>query len=268
MGVGIARVSGTDIAYDDVGEGPAVVLNHAYGADMTLWNEQMGPLSQEHRVVRFDAPAHGRSSVPTGPYSYDEVLIGLLDDRGIDRAHLVGLSMGGRVVVNVALAHPERVRSLVLLGAALAGHPTRPDFLPTKGAVVAATQRGDLETARSRFLEDPLFDGTRRHPEAMARVAAIYRRFSFWSWASGVPERQPEPPAIERLGCITCPTLVIVGDLDVPNILEIAGILEAEIPNARRATLPGVGHFAPLEAPDAVNALIQEFLREQGAPGV
>lgn len=263
MGIGIARLTGANIAYEDVGDGKPIVLAHAYGADMTLWDDQMGPLSRAYRVIRYDARAHGRSSVPTGPYSYDEDLIGLLDERGIDRAHLVGLSMGGRVVVNTALAHPERVRSLVLLGAALGGHPTRADFLPTRDAVVAATRRGDLEMARRLFLEDPLFDGTRRHPAAMARVAAIYRRFSFWSWCSDIPELQPEPPAIARLSRIACPALVIVGDLDVPNIREIADILTHEIPGARLVTLPGVGHYAPLEAPDAVNTQILEFLREQ-----
>jgi pimeloyl-ACP methyl ester carboxylesterase len=112
---GRVAVQGGDLLYQAQGSGPPVVLLHAGGADLTMWDPQAGSLAQQFRVIRYDARGHGRSTAPGGPYSTTEDLRLLLDRLGVRRAHVVGISMGAGTALDFAATYPDRVSRLVLV---------------------------------------------------------------------------------------------------------------------------------------------------------
>ncbi|HEY0153556.1 MAG TPA: alpha/beta fold hydrolase [Longimicrobium sp.] len=112
---GRVAVEGGTLYYDVRGSGPALVLLHAGGVDLTMWDPQVGPLARSFRLVRYDARGHGRSTAPGGPYSTTQDLRLLLDHLGIERASLVGISMGAGVALDFAANHPQRVTKLALV---------------------------------------------------------------------------------------------------------------------------------------------------------
>src|SRR3954463_6383416 len=118
---GFAEVNGARLYYEAMGEGTAVVLVHGGLVDSRLWDAQMKPLSKHFRVVRYDIRGYGRSPAPTGEYYPHEDLRALLDYLKIDKATLVGLSLGGIVAADFALEQPARVERLVLVGSGLRG---------------------------------------------------------------------------------------------------------------------------------------------------
>jgi pimeloyl-ACP methyl ester carboxylesterase len=127
---GAAEVNGATIYYEVVGEGEPLVLVHAGIADSRMWEGQLTAFADRYRVLRYDMRGFGRTAMVEGTFSHHEDLRGLLDFLGLDRAHLVGCSMGGGAVLDFALEYPDRVGNLVLVGSAVGGF--RPDFGPRK----------------------------------------------------------------------------------------------------------------------------------------
>ncbi|WP_244933187.1 alpha/beta fold hydrolase [Micromonospora tulbaghiae] len=115
-------INGAQLAYDESGTGTAVVLLHAGIADRRMWRGQIPALAQRHRVIALDLRGYGDSELPPAPFAHHDDVIGLLDALGIEQAALVGCSFGGRVAVDTALAHPERVSALALFGAPVSGN--------------------------------------------------------------------------------------------------------------------------------------------------
>src|SRR5439155_2612185 len=110
-----------ELYHDEAGDGPAVVLIHEGIADCRMWDRQVATFADGLRVVRYDVAGYGRSPLGGGAYSHSRDLLALLDELGIERAALVGVSLGGRIALDTALAAPERVWALVLVGSGLAG---------------------------------------------------------------------------------------------------------------------------------------------------
>ncbi|HEX8500715.1 MAG TPA: alpha/beta fold hydrolase [Pyrinomonadaceae bacterium] len=259
---GFAEVNGTRLYYESRGRGPAVVLLHGGLNDSRLWDEQMGPLSKHFRVVRYDLRGFGRSNAEPVESWPTEDLRALLDFLGIDKATLVGLSLGGMVAADFALEHPERVERLVFVGAGLRGAGLPPD---EKAA--AARRVGEREGAEKyfeAFLQSDLLAGLRTRPkarEAMRRMMVENYRANAYVGAGHL--QSPEPPTAERLGQIKAPALVVVGALDGRNLHVIADTLAAKIPGARKVTVPGASHHPPVETPAEFNRLLLDFLRRR-----
>ena len=164
---GKAEVNGAQIYYEVAGEGEPLVLVHAGIADSRMWEGQVAAFAERYRVIRYDLRGFGKSEMVEGPFSHQEDLCALLDALGVERAHLVGCSMGGGAVLDFALEYPERVGNLVLVGSAISGF--RPDFGPPKewDELVAADEAGDLELVSE--LEVRIWvDGPARSPEDVA----------------------------------------------------------------------------------------------------
>ncbi|MFI6317242.1 alpha/beta fold hydrolase [Nonomuraea sp. NPDC050556] len=273
-------VNGAKIAYDEAGSGPAVLLVHGAGADRRLWNHQFDALRRTHRVIRYDWRGYGESGDALGDYAHAEDLLGVMDALGVERATLVGSSMGGSRAVEAALTAPGRVEALVLISSGLAGHvwPERmlaqaremvhssiaPDRLAAYRTKSAPPTAEDVEAfaaahvlwqvaGPSRTRAD-LSEQVWRDANEMARL--VFQRL--WT-APAATER--EVAANQRLGEITAPTLVINGLADVPDIQTVSDLLTDGIPGARRVDLPDTGHLPPLERPEEVTAALIAFAR-------
>ena len=258
---GIAEVNNTRLYYERAGSGPAVVLLHGGNLDSRMWDDQYGLLAQMFTVIRYDIRPYGRSANTEKGFSSVDDLSALLDHLRISRASLVGLSLGGRIAIDFALAHPQRVDKLILMGPGLTGYRFKiEDDHLMKKAIDRATA-GDASGAMDLWLEHPMMQPAMSNPVLAARIRTIARdNLRIWERLS-VGERVSNPPAIQRLAEIRKPTLLIVGEKDVPDIQAIVKLLGTGISGSRTEVIPGAGHMSNMEAPARVNELLKAFLQ-------
>lgn len=260
----MAEVNGARLWYEEAGGGPALVLLHGHLLDSGQWDDQLPAYAREHRAVRYDARGFGRSDPAAGPFSFSEDLGALLDFLGIQRASLMGCSGGGTTIVDFALTHPERVDALVLVGGALSGYRfsgKRPAAMVERAE---ALERGDLERAVELGLRLST-DGPRRPEEVDARARERTREMLARRDARPDPAvhaRWAEPPAVSRLAEIRAPTLVVVGEHDLPALHAVAGLVVREVRGARKEVIADAGHHPNMEHPAGFNELVLAFLRE------
>lgn len=254
------RVPGGELYYEVDGDGIPVVLVHGHALDARMWDDQLPALADVATVVRYDLRGYGRSTRDAAtPYSNAADLWHLVDHLGIERPVLVGLSMGGRVVVEAALAAPERVRALVLLDAVLDGVPWDPNSARGMDAIGEELRSGGLDAAKAAWLRHAFFAPAQRDPDVARRLAGMVHDYSGVNWTSADPH-EPQPGVNELLPTISAPTTVVVGELDVPCFREMADVFAERIPNARLVTVPDAGHMVNMESPDAVNALLRDLV--------
>ena len=255
----------TDLYWEQAGEGPPVVLVHEAVGDSRMWDPQWETWPRSHRTIRFDQRGYGRSPLEPGVISHARDLVELLDEVGLERTALVGGSLGARVALEVAVAQPERIEKLVLLNPGGPGHEWSDEVQAGWAEEEGALDRGDLAAAVEVNMR-MWFDGPRRSPgdvdpELRAKVAEMQRRALELQMTVGddVREELLVPDLAERLGGVQATTLVVTGDDDVGDIHAIADRLVREIPDARRATMPGA-HVASLEHPDEFDRIVLDFL--------
>jgi 3-oxoadipate enol-lactonase len=243
------------------GAGVPVVLLHGFGLDLRMWEEQSQALAEDYFVIRYDIRGYGRSTLPTGePYSHADDLHELLSRLGAVPAHVVGLSNGGRLAIRFALAYPKDIRSLTLVDSALDGHAWSADWLSLWAAIDGKARSGNLAAARRLWLEHPLFAPAREHAQIAAHLSEMVQDYSGWHWVHTDPGVAPGPPAIRRLKELRAPTLIVVGEKDLPDFHQVADTLASGIAGADCVQIPGVGHMANMEAPGDFNRLLADFL--------
>jgi len=259
IAAGFVDSGGARIHYESVGAGPAVVLTHGYGGNHAVWFQQLPAFARDRRVIAWDQRGFGRSArgagaVGPGPGADD--LLALLDHMGIERADLVGQSMGGWTVLGFALRHPDRVRSLVL-ASTLAGIATPAIDLHLERLLAQAPPPSDtVPMARHPALGEAF---SRRDPAG----ALLYREIGH---AHGPPP--PEVPRILRetrwpedaLAALDVPVLFVVGGDDrlfPPALVREAA---AKLPGAEVVEIPGAGHSPYFERPAVWNAVVRDFL--------
>jgi len=256
-------VGGAVLVGDDAGAGDAVVLLHAGVADRTSWDDLRPVLAAHGRVIAYDRRGFGETTCESEPFSHLDDLLAVLDERGVERAVLVGNSMGGGIALDMALLHPGRVLGLVLIGTAASGvpwPPSSPREAELEAAAEEAAGRGDLDAAN--LCEAELWlDG----PGHVGRVDAVVReRFLAMNEVAlraPDPGRQPErPETFARLSEIEAPALVVVGSLDVPGVVWLSSEVVQRVPRAELAVLNGVAHLPMLEAPDRLADLVVSWL--------
>lgn len=258
-----ADVNGTRLYYEIAGSGPVVVLIHGFALDTRMWDDQFLPLAQLFRVVRYDLRGFGRSNVPTDePYSHCDDLGALLDHLNVARAHLVGLSKGGAIALDFALANPLRVGSLVLIDTVLGGFEWSPEASSRSASIWQLAKDRGIRAAKDSWLKHPLFGPAQRQPLVAARLVQIVKDYSGWQFANTNPEQTMEPPAIQRLAELAAPVLAIVGEHDIPDIRQMTELVGHEAPRARTLVVPEVGHLANMEAPEQVTQAVSAFLAE------
>ncbi len=249
--------------YEVAGDGPAVVLVHGFGLDMRMWDPQVGPLADRFRVVRYDCRGFGASGPfdPAVPYTHAGDLVALLDHLDIGEAVLIGLSFGGRVALQAALADPARVRGLVLLDAVLDGVPWDPESARALDEVARQVQEAGVLAGREAWLAHPLFAAARERPDLAAALAAMVAGYPGQHWLGQDPHRETRRP-IDVLEGICMPALVAVGERDVPGFREMSAALARRIPGAAYRVVAGAGHMVNMEQPAATNDLLISFVQE------
>lgn len=260
----LAPINGASIYLEVAGIGHPVALIHAGVADSRMWDGTFETLAARFQALRFDIRGFGRSTMPPGRFSYHADLAALFDLVGFRRASLVGCSFGGQIAIDFCLAHPDRVRSLVLVSAGIGGREPSSDMIQFGDQEDALLARGDVEGATELNLRTWV-DGPHRSPKEVGsalreRVRTMQRELFEQSPPQGVERERLDPPAIGRLGEIGVPTLIVAGDRDVPDVLEAADHLASGIPGARKVVFPGVAHLVSMERPARFNELAAEFL--------
>lgn len=260
---GFAEVNGTQLFYEMKGEGEAIVFIHSGGFDRRIWERQFDAFADHYRVLRYDVRGYGKSKPPTRPYSDEEDLYQLLTSLKISKVHLVGMSLGGRIAIDFALAHPDMAVSLVPVASGLSGYPFSAQDLMEILKVVYAIQNDDGSHAGEAWLQSAFNAPAMENPE----VATVLRPIAIENSRSWLINpffpRPPFPPAIERLKDIHVPTLLIMGDRDVPTVKAIMQTLGAGIPGAKTVVIVGAGHVVNLEKSEEFNRVVRKFLNER-----
>jgi 3-oxoadipate enol-lactonase len=266
----VLALPGARLAYEVAGSGPAVVLVHGFGLDLRMWDPQFEPLAARFRVVRYDCRGFGATGPfdPAVPYTHAGDLIALLDHLAIDDAVLVGLSFGGRVVLQTALAAPARVRGLALLDAVLDGVPWDPASAEAMDEVARQVQARGVRAGRDAWLDHPLFAAARQRPDLAGRLAAMVAGYPGQHWLGQDPQRQAGPRPVDVLEDVTVPALVAVGQQDVPCFREMSAALARRIPAAEYHVIADAGHMINMEQPAAVNDMLTRFLAGFPRPAV
>jgi 3-oxoadipate enol-lactonase len=261
---GFAEVNGARLYYEVAGQGHPLVLTHEGIGDSRMYDDQFGAFAQRYRTIRYDLRGFGQSSVPSAPFSYSEDLYGLLRALGIERAHVLGMSMGGGASIDFALTHPEMVSALVLAGSALGGFDD-PDAAndPRWKEYEEAATAGDMERLADLAVQVWVVGDGRTADQVNPAVRQRIHEMELHNLSLGTDEslgQQLDPPAIGRLSEIHVPTLVIVGDRDVSGIQKVADLLAAGIAGARKVVIHDTAHVPNMEQPEQFNRLVLDFM--------
>jgi pimeloyl-ACP methyl ester carboxylesterase len=261
---GFLKVHGAKLYYEVADEGRPLLLLHAGIGDSRMWEPQWHEFASECRVIRTDLRGYGRTVVPSGRFSYHEDVAALLSYLGEEMAVVAGLSFGGRVAIDFALAYPQMVSAVVLGAPAVSGQKPSEELQRFSEEEDRLLGLGDLKGATELNLRTWV-DGPFRIPDQVdSSVRERMRELQMDVFGVAVPEDaedEPlEPPAMERLEEIQVPTLIVVGELDQPDFLEIADTLASRIPKAEKVVIPGVAHLPSMENPDQFNHMVLDFL--------
>jgi pimeloyl-ACP methyl ester carboxylesterase len=267
---GTVTVGDGDLYYEATGSGEPLVLCHAGFVDSGMWDGQWQEFGQVFHAVRFDMRGYGQSGPAHGPVARRKDLEGLLDQLGLQRAVLIGCSMGGTTVLDFALEHPERAAALVLVSAVPGGFEMQGEPPADLLAMFAAMQQGDL--AQVSELQLRLWiDGPFRQPEQVDRAvrqrAAEMNRIPVEHGTFGIdiqPLAPLDPPAVTRLNEIHVPTLIVAGALDNSELLRAAEVMEQGIPQAKKVIIAGAAHVPNMEKPAEFNRAVLDFLTDAG----
>lgn len=261
-------VGGLEIFYRETGSGEPVLLLQGLGTDHRGWGLQVAALSPWFRCITPDNRDAGRSGRAAGPYTVADMAAdaaGLLDALGVERAHVVGISMGGAIAQELAISRPGRVRSLALIATYCSGDPRGTDLFqgwrlmrerfspeeyyratyPWVFTVGDYLRPGFIQEMVERAATDPYA----QEPEAWARQMAAATAFH----------------SEDRLDRIAAPTLLLFGDADLLTPLRFARTMQARIPQAELVVIPDAGHGLIWSHAEAVNAALLGFLLRQRA---
>ena len=251
-------VDGGEVWADDSGgDGPPLVLLHPGVGDSRIWDPVLAALTASYRVIRYDARGFGRSPAPRVKFSLLGDLITVLDHYGLKRVAIVGCSQGGSSELGLAVEQPTRVSALVLLCTGVPGYPwpEEPDDLDAE--YERALEAEDVDALAG--LMQRIWAAAGPTPAVMEQLRSAAR-----AEISCRDLQQRDPPVFDRLGEISVPTSLLVGDADYPPLVEANRQIAARIPGAELTVVPGMDHLPPLREPDLVLRTIGSTLSRAG----
>ncbi len=261
---------GVTLCYEVMGAGVPILFVHEFAGDMRSWEPQVERFSGSYRTVTFNARGYPPSAVPASvsDYSQDRAvadIVTIMDDAGIDKAHIVGLSMGGFATLHFGLQHPERALSLCVAGCGYGAEPSEREKFRAEAKVIADVLLNDgMKTFVDTYAEGPTrVQFQRANPKGFERFKQQFLEHSALGSANTQLGVQRERPSLydlkDQLAKLTVPTLIVNGDEDWA-CLRPGILLKETIPSAALAVIPNCGHTMNLEAFDAFNAILADFL--------
>jgi len=256
------RVAGTDLACDVRGDGPAVLLLHAFPLGLVMWDPQVAALAGTHRVIRFDDRGFGGSPPGDGLLTMERIAddaAAVLDHLGVSRAVVGGVSMGGYAALAMVRRHPDRLRGLVLADTR-AGADT-PEARKNRALLAERVLKEGPAAVAEASLPKLLGETTHRErPELVSRVREMILGNSPRGIADSLAGLAARADSTSTLREVRVPTLVVCGLEDLLTPPSEAEALRAGIAGSRLELIPRAGHLASLENPEAFNAVLKDFL--------
>lgn len=260
---------GVRLHWEETGSGIPVLFVHEFGGDHRSWQPQVAYLARRYRCLVYDARGYPPSDVPTDPAAYSQAravadAVAVLDAAGVEKAHVVGNSMGGYCALHLGLSHPERARSLVVAGCGYGAHPDQAagfraesldlaDRYERDGSAAVAAWYG--AGASRLFLRDKDPWGYAEH----LRILGEHDPLGAALTMRGVQAQRPSLYDLrDELAAMTVPTLIVAGDAD-DALLDADLMLRRTLPRAGLAVLPHSGHLTNLEEPTLFNRLVETF---------
>jgi pimeloyl-ACP methyl ester carboxylesterase len=275
----VSTNDGVRLHVEEIGQGRPVLFVHEFAGDHRSWEPQVRALSRRYRCITYAARGYPPSDVPEDPAAYSQAravddAIAVLDALDVDRAHVVGLSMGGFATLHLGLRHPDRARSLVVAGCGYGAQPERQQaFREESNAVADAFAADGAAEVAERYAVGPArVQFQNKDPRGWAEFAAHLAGHSSTGSAMTMRGVQAARPSLydltDGLAALTLPTLIVAGDED-EGVLEPSLMLKRTIPASGLAVLPKTGHTLNLEEPELFGRLLERFFAdvENGAWG-
>lgn len=269
METGNAEVDGGRLYYETSGNGPAIVLIHAGFLDLRMWDPQIPVLSKTNRVIRYDVRGFGKSDIARNTYSDYKDLRALLYHLRVKTASLVGVSNGGRIAADFAVEYPSMLDHLVLVSPGMSGYKSSgpeedkmwEEFDKQMKPQEVADREGRAVDAVEMDINAWASAQTPVNRERIRQIALDNFHVHVENpWKLQVP---PEPRTFQRLPQIRTPTLVIIGDRDVPPQILLTDNIHSHIPGSKRVLIPGADHIANMSKPEEFNIAVLEFLKRE-----
>ncbi len=248
------------------GSGRPVLMIHGHTLDLRIWDGLCGFLDGPGlRTIRYDLRGHGQSDKPARGYHWSDHAadaLSVMDDFGIDRCGVVGYSIGGGIAIELALEAPERVARLALLSPVLPDRPFEAEFFDNLREVAkVAKEQGIRAAMLGPWLNSPLWTSSLATPGVRERLEAIIGDFPGAEYLATSRDRVDRGWLVpDRLTEISAPTLVVIGDEELPGFKNFASQTAAGIPGARLEILAGLGHLHLLQDPGRVASLLIRHL--------
>jgi pimeloyl-ACP methyl ester carboxylesterase len=266
---------GIKLYYEETGSGTPIVFVHEFAGDHRAWEPQVRYFSRRYRCITYNARGYPPSDVPkeAGRYSQDRArddIRAVLDALKIDKAHIVGLSMGGLATLHFGLAHPSRARSLLVAGAGYGSEKGEKEKFRNEAVIIAAKlEKEGMAAFAAAYAYGPTrvqFES--KDPRGFAEFKAMLAEHSAKGSANTQLGVQRERPSVfeleEGLEKLTVPMLVVTGDEDWPCLLP-GVFIKRTCPSAALLVIPNSGHAVNIEEPDAFNSAVADFLAQVDA---
>jgi pimeloyl-ACP methyl ester carboxylesterase len=256
------------IYYEIAGEGHPLLFVHAGFVDSRMWDEQFAFFAKHYRVIRYDMRGFGKSDPAEAPVVRRFELHHLMQHLQIEKAAVIGCSMGGEIALDLTLEHPASISALVLVSTAPGGFEMQGEMPPVMLEMIGALQQNDLQRASELQLR-LWIDGPFRTPDQVnsdirqkaAKMNQIAVSNMAWIKADFEPNQPLDPPAAAQLSSLQVPALIVAGELDHPEILRAAEFMDSSIPNAQKKILPESAHLPNMEKAESFNQFVFDFLQ-------
>jgi pimeloyl-ACP methyl ester carboxylesterase len=266
---------GVRLHYEETGSGTPVIFVHEFAGDCRSWEAQLRHFGQRYRCIAFNARGYPPSDVPESPAAYSQAraaddIKSVLEHVGIERAHVVGLSMGGFATLHFGFRHPTRARSLTVAGCGYgAEKDQRERFRGETEAVAELLKTKGIQAFAEKYAYGPTrVQFENKDPRGFAEFKRMLAEHSALGSANTQLGVQRERPSLYDLVAdmkrLSVPTLVLHGDEDWPCLLP-GVLMKQSIPTAALAVMPNCGHAINIEDPDGFNRIVGEFLAQVDA---
>jgi len=264
---GFTEINGTKLYYEMSGEGTPMIFLHGFACDHSNWENQVKYFSKKFKVITYDMRGFGKSTVPdTVQYSHETDLEALMDFLKIDKAVLVGHSLGGIPSFYFTLDYPDRVKALILgEGGGLTKEMFKKKYknlFEELGKATIVAKESGIEAAKETWLNMTILKPAIANPLSKEKLMKMTNDYSGWHWIQKDPEKYYKILELEELSEIKVPTLLMVGENSLSEYQELSDITQDYIKDSKKVIIKNSGHMLNLENPEQFNEEIELFLNE------